>query len=360
MAAAFIPGAELARAFYLEAVRPVLAASFPSLAYDAGLLGPGSDVLGFDTERSTDHDWGPRLQLFLEDADLDLAPAVIAALSRQLPVTFRGWPTGWATHESGSAMPEEQEPGDVRHRIEVTSLRRFCLAHIGFEPEEGVSVVDWLATPSQELASIAGGHAFHSGVGAVARAREALAWYPPDVWRYLVANQWRRISQEQPFVGRTGEVGDDVGSRVIAARLVRDAMRLALLLSGHYPPYSKWLGTAFARLELDAAPLLTAVLAQESWPERQECLAHALAALAQLQNETGISAPLDPSVRWFHDRPFAIVDAEGFAETTRAGIADREVLALPPWLGSIDQVTDSTDVVNVALRQRVRALYRTG
>jgi hypothetical protein len=38
------------------------------------------------------------------------------------------------------------------------------------------------------------------------------------------------------------------GSAVVAARLVRDLMRLALLLHRRYPPYGKWLGSAFAAL----------------------------------------------------------------------------------------------------------------
>lgn len=35
------------------------------------------------------------------------------------------------------------------------------------------------------------------------------------------------------------------GSAVITARLARDLMRLCLLMDRRYPPYSKWLGTAF-------------------------------------------------------------------------------------------------------------------
>ncbi|HEU0299458.1 MAG TPA: hypothetical protein VFR37_08395, partial [Longimicrobium sp.] len=61
----FIPGLELSRLFFVEAVRPLLDAAFPGLRYAAGLLGSGSDVLGFDTEMSRDHDWGPRVDLFL-------------------------------------------------------------------------------------------------------------------------------------------------------------------------------------------------------------------------------------------------------------------------------------------------------
>ena len=69
MAPDFVPGLQLAREFYATAVRPLLEEGFPGLPYAAALLGPGSEVLGFDSQRSTDHDWGPRLQVFLRDSD---------------------------------------------------------------------------------------------------------------------------------------------------------------------------------------------------------------------------------------------------------------------------------------------------
>ena len=64
---AFVPGLELNRRFYEQVVRPLLDASFPSLPYAAALLGPGSETLGFDTEMSTDHDWGARMFIFLRE-----------------------------------------------------------------------------------------------------------------------------------------------------------------------------------------------------------------------------------------------------------------------------------------------------
>ncbi len=54
----FLPGLDLCRIFYLEAVRPLLEQAYPGLPHAAARLGPGSEVLGFDTERSVDHDWG--------------------------------------------------------------------------------------------------------------------------------------------------------------------------------------------------------------------------------------------------------------------------------------------------------------
>ena len=70
-----------------------------------------------------------------------------------------------------------------------------------------------------------------------------------------MACQWRRIDQEEPFVGRAAEVGDELGSQVLAARLVRDAIRMCFLQERLYAPYGKWLGSAFGRL--DAAAALT-------------------------------------------------------------------------------------------------------
>ena len=47
----FIPGIELSRRFYAEAVLPILHKNLPNLPHAAAHIGPGSDVLGFDTDR---------------------------------------------------------------------------------------------------------------------------------------------------------------------------------------------------------------------------------------------------------------------------------------------------------------------
>ena len=90
------------------------------------------------------------------------------------------------------------------------------------------------------------------------RVRSKLEWYPKDIWLWLLACQWRRIAQEEAFVGRTAEVGDELGSRILTARIVRDLMRLCFLIERRYAPYSKWLGSAFRNLRM--APRLVSYL----------------------------------------------------------------------------------------------------
>jgi hypothetical protein len=86
VAPTFVPGLQLAREFYAAKVRPLLEGQFPGLRYAAALIGQGSEVAGFDTERSTDHDWGPRLQIFLSDSDAGRHAATITeTLTRSLP-----------------------------------------------------------------------------------------------------------------------------------------------------------------------------------------------------------------------------------------------------------------------------------
>ena len=65
----FTKGLKLSELFYEEAVKPILAESFPDLTYSTALMGLGSEVLELDTPQSMDHDWGPRLMLFLTEAD---------------------------------------------------------------------------------------------------------------------------------------------------------------------------------------------------------------------------------------------------------------------------------------------------
>ena len=79
----FVPGLRLSELFFHEAVRPILDDAFPGLVYSTGLIGYGSDVLGFDTVRSTDHEWGLRMVLFLSEADEPIHGAAITEMLRQ-------------------------------------------------------------------------------------------------------------------------------------------------------------------------------------------------------------------------------------------------------------------------------------
>ena len=66
----FVSGLKLAEGFFQQVVLPILNSHMPKLEYSAALIGCGSEILGFDTEMSTDHHWGPRAMLFLRPRDI--------------------------------------------------------------------------------------------------------------------------------------------------------------------------------------------------------------------------------------------------------------------------------------------------
>lgn len=51
----FIPGLQLNEIFYQQVVQSILMTYFPVVRHSATLIGYGSDVLGFDTLISMDH-----------------------------------------------------------------------------------------------------------------------------------------------------------------------------------------------------------------------------------------------------------------------------------------------------------------
>lgn len=340
----FVPGRELCGAFYREAVRPVLEAAFPGLPHSAGLLGPGSEVLGFDTERSTDHWWGLRVQLLVDRA----SPAVEQALAERLPRSFGGWPTAWSDPRSGgAAVSVPEEGGPVPHRVEVTEPGALLTGLLGFDPRQPVTPDDWLASPSHILRSVVEGAVYHDGLGVLHPVQAVLRWYPQDIWLHLLACQWRRVAQEEHLVGRAAEVGDELGSRLLAARLVGDLVRLCFLIERRHAPYAKWLGTAFRQLDAAAeleGPLSAAVSATD-YAARERALCAAYEAAGRRCNALGVTHPIDPTVRPFHGRPFLVLDAGRFADACRQAIHDPAILARG-WLGSVDQVTDTTDVLS--------------
>lgn len=312
----FRPSRELNRAFYAEVLRPQLHGT----PHSAGLLGWGSDVLGLDTARSTDHGWGPRVLVFTDDGR---GPEL------ELPETFLGWPVrfGW-----DAVLPQ----------VHVTfhQLPDWLAERLGVDATAELSLVDWLMMPWQRLLEVVGGVVFHDGLDVLERLQTCLRWYPDDVHRFVIASQWHRLAQEEAFVGRTREVGDERGARIVEVRLQRDLMLLALLLQRSYPPYSKWLGTAFGTLSVDL-------------PDGPE----AFTTLAALHNRSGLTDPLDTSLRSYFSRPYDVLDCDRFADATRATIDDPALRAFP-LIGNVDQVCDSVDVLtDNGLLHELRRLY---
>src|SRR4051812_37247893 len=88
-APAFMPGMLLNESFYREVVGPLMREHFPDLRYSAGMVGHGSDVLGFDSEKSMDHNWGPHLNIFLSEPDfVAYKHRIDEMLATKLPYTY--------------------------------------------------------------------------------------------------------------------------------------------------------------------------------------------------------------------------------------------------------------------------------
>lgn len=340
----------LCQDFYRQAVGPLLG----SVEHGAALLGAGSEVLGFDDQVSTDHDFGPRVQIFLpRGAD----PGPVRAALGGLPAQFQGYPL----HRAGASGPADC--------VQVTTAEGFFTGWLGVDPAGGMGLADWLLTPTQVFASLTAGAVLHDPGDRLAARRAALAWYPDDVWRYALAAGWLRISQEHAFVGRAGSRGDDLGAAILTARLARDLVRLAFLAERRWAPYGKWFDHAFRQLPLAETlrPPLLRALAAPQWREKEAALCDAATVVGEATNRLALAAPVDPQPRRFYDRDIRIVDAEAFTTSLTGAITDPEVCTLLGRLGvrsntgagmlpgTIDQAADSTDLLSHLDRCRAMA-----
>src|SRR4051794_41828076 len=106
---------------------------------------------------STDHDWKPRVFLFLREGDeARYRDDVEDALRRGLPPRFRSRP--------------------VHH--EVRTVRDYFLEQLALDVDGVIGAGDWLPFPEHRLAMFNAGEAFHREVGPP-DARGPLPAHPP-------------------------------------------------------------------------------------------------------------------------------------------------------------------------------------
>ena len=279
-------GLAAAERFYSTTVAPRVV----GIPHAAALIGPGSEVLGFDDATSEDHDFGTRVQLFAADA---AGAGALAIATESL--------------RSGT--------------IETWAAPDFFAARLGFDAPEPPTFAQWLATPTQVLAELTGGGVFHDD-DVLAPRRANLKWYPEDVWRLVLAAAWLRVAQHQPLHGRAGLVGDALSARVMAARLAHDAMRLTFLIERRWAPYDKWLGTALRTTALgeQVESGLEAALAGRDAKRQAERLNGVFGVLGDATNSLDLAPAVPTAPVRFWSRDIWTIGADRFTLALTAAI----------------------------------------
>ena len=224
-------GLELSREYFEEFGLPMLESQFPEvLPYlAAGLIGSGSECMGFDDETSTDHDFEPGFLIFLPDEDtVDRRTAFLLERAyAKLPREYRGF--------KRSLMAPV---GGMRHGVVRTE--DFLKEKLG-RADAGLSVYDWMTIPSQSLLELTGGEIYFDHLGEITRVREALAAYPEDIRLKKLAGQLLTAAQAGQYnYSRTLAHGENGAAQLAVFSFVKSAMSCIFLLNKTYEPYYKW------------------------------------------------------------------------------------------------------------------------
>lgn len=221
-------GIELSERFFHDVIDPILQAQYqPWLPFfAAGLIGSGSEVLGFDDDLSQDHNFSPRVQLFVAQPSLEplidtLRHTIVAAAP---------------THYLGFALQQDQ----WLSFIEVAPLDAFFLnyLHLADWPR---TPQDWLKLDEQKLVELTNGKVFFDPQGRLQQRRALLHFYPDDVRIFLLYQGFVRLS-EVGAIERTIQRGDRIATELYRAFFVYFAIKVFHLYCRRYCPYHKWMG----------------------------------------------------------------------------------------------------------------------
>jgi hypothetical protein len=283
----FIPSLKLSRMLYDEEIKPIMKKKFHNLKYAAASLGMCSEILGLDDEVSMDHEWGPRVIIFLSKNDYTHYSKDVTQIFRELlPSKFKGFDMMW------------RKPGvdihDTRETILYTVLVRTLPAILKFYggiTSLPLQDLDWLRVSEQHLLEFTSGVVYRDDIGELTKARELLRYYPDNVLRFLLMHEWYAVNGDWFPIGRIGSRGDRLGLRIQAAKAGQRLMRIAFMIYRRYFPYKKWFGTLFKELPIATAlePILLELFREERWQNVEEKICEATSVLLREQNKLGIT-----------------------------------------------------------------------
>ena len=357
----FIKGMELCEGFFNDCAKKILEENFSGIKYSAGLIGYGSDVLGYDDAVSTDHMWGPRFYLFLEKEDISQKNLIMQILSENLPYAYKGYSVNFTEpdpNDCGVQHPKFISEGKVNPLIFIQTFDDYLVEQLGTSDLGSIKPLEWLSFSEHRLLSLVSGKFFVDGLNC-AEIIAKIKYYPRDVKLYLIASNWDIIASEQAFVKRCGECGDEIGSRIICSRIAERLMRLCFLYKNTYAPYSKWFGTAFSKLDVDEKLMHTiqSALSANSMEEREEKIVEAQAMVADMHNVSGLTNFVHYQIESYFGRKIKVIFADKFAEATSNELKNT-LFENIPLIGTLSQMGGlSSFADDKAFYAQIRRLY---
>ena len=254
-----ISGLELSKCYYETYGKAMLKEQFPEYA---GLVGHGSECLGFDDMWSKDHDFGPGFCLWLTEKDYEKVGQKMQEAYEALPKAFMGYPARNTSKRGGG-------------RVGVLSIPEFY--------EEFTGNGAWSEMEDEKLAMAVNGEMFDDPLGEFSAIREQLQnGMPFAVWKRRLANAVALTAQAGQYnYGRCKKRNDIVAANLALDEFVREGMRTAYLLNRRYMPYYKWAWRGLENLERlsELKPLFEQVLSSEG--ERESVVEEICARLLE-------------------------------------------------------------------------------
>lgn len=243
-----ISGLELSKRYYLTYGKPMIEQLFPEYApYIAiGLVGHGSECLGYDDDLSKDHDFGPGFCMWLTDEHYNQIGEQLNKAYNELPQTFLN-------------VPKRNTTLQGQGRVGVRKISDFYNELIGSK-DGNLSLLDWLYLPSSYLATATNGEVFEDPLGRFTSIRNKLKdGYPRDVLLKKIAARLSLMAQSGQYNFARSMIRQNIVAANTALNIfIQNTIELIYLINNVYCPYYKWAFTGLSHLEIlnHLAPLI--------------------------------------------------------------------------------------------------------
>lgn len=221
-------GLEICHAYYETYGIPMIQKYFPEYEkrIAVGLVGPGSDCLGFDDEISRDHDWGPGFCLFVTADTYEKIGAELQRHYDELPKEFMGY--------------KRLETPMGKGRVGVKRIDEFYKNILNTDVYEEI---DYSAIQDFALAVASNGEVFYDPEGIFSQMRQKLKQGYPEHMLYIkLAEDAAKFAQAGQYnYARIIRRGDFMTADYMLYQSFFHAMRLVHHLNNQYSVHDKWL-----------------------------------------------------------------------------------------------------------------------